>query len=244
MIRLQEIQNALMSVVGWEQGYGDTTLAKTIIEPDITESESGLTFQGAHPLVTLDNVKSIMPANYSEKYLDVTDSSGIFYRGDKVRSNGNYYVCIEDGSANPQDAPEGWVSWNPLNDFLMDLMKRAINTAVQTFIQTKQLNEETKNLLERRTFFDGAARLQAMIDPRGKIVWFTASAALECIFSILRNSSRFKLRILITLIHPAASNGLRHRNRCIFLISATAMMPGARGFFAIIKTTFQMGCAL
>ena len=172
MIRLQEIQNALMSVVGWEQGYGDTTLAKTIIEPDITESESGLTFQGAHPLVTLDNVKSIMPANYSEKYPDVTDSSGIFYRGDKVRSNGNYYVCIEDGSANPQDAPEGWVSWNPLNDFLMDLMKRAINTAVQTFIQTKQLNEETKSLLERRTFFDGAARLQAMIDPRGKIVGF------------------------------------------------------------------------
>lgn len=172
MIRLQEIQEALFPVVGWEQGYGDTSLAKTIIEPDITESESGLTFQSAHPLLTLENVKSIMPDNYFERYPDVTDSTARFRRGQKVRCKGSYFLCIEDDAANPEDEPECWVSWNPLNDFLMDLMKRGINTAVQTFIQTKQLNEETKSLLERRTFFDGAARLQAMIDPRGKIVGF------------------------------------------------------------------------
>lgn len=172
MIRLQEIQEALFPVVGWEQGYGDTSLAKTIIEPDITESESGLTFQSAHPLLTLENVKSIMPDNYFERYPDVTDSTARFHRGQKVRCNGSYFLCIEDDAANPEDEPECWVSWNPLNDFLMDLMKRGINTAVQTFIQTKQLNEETKSLLERRTFFDGAARLQATIDPKGKIVGF------------------------------------------------------------------------
>ena len=55
---------------------------------------------------------------------------------------------------------------------MRNLTVNGINTAVQQFIQEKQLREETKNLLERRTFFDGAARLAATIDPTGKIVGF------------------------------------------------------------------------
>lgn len=171
MIRLQEIQNALMPVVGWEQGYGENVLAENIYEPDLLESESGLTFQGAHPLITLENVKSIMPADYYTKYPEFTPNRN-WWRGEKMRYNNKYYYCREMTNQSPEDNPESWLNWNPLNDFIVDLMKRGINTAVQTFIQTKQLNEETKSLLERRTFFDGAARLQAMIDPRGKIVGF------------------------------------------------------------------------
>lgn len=171
MIRLQEIQNALMPVVGWEQGYGENVLAENIYEPDLLESESGLTFQGAHPLITLENVKSIMPADYYTKYPEFTPNRN-WWRGEKMRYNNKYYYCRETTNQSPEDNPESWLNWNPLNDFIVDLMKRGINTAVQTFIQTKQLNEETKSLLERRTFFDGAARLQATIDPKGKIVGF------------------------------------------------------------------------
>ena len=55
MIRLSDIQDALLHLVGWEQSYvpGDYL-------SDLTESESGLKFQDAHPLCTLDNIKAII----------------------------------------------------------------------------------------------------------------------------------------------------------------------------------------
>lgn len=172
MLRLNDIQKALLPVVGWEQGYGDTLLGVAYTEPDITVSESGLTFQAAHPLVTLENVRSIMPADYYIKYPDITSASPstTYWKGQKVRYKEKYFVCIEDGVGNPDDEPEGWSNWNPLNDFLYDMMKRSVNTVVQQYIQQKQLNRETQNLMERRTLFDGAARLQAVIDPKHRLV--------------------------------------------------------------------------
>lgn len=161
-----------MPLVGWEQGYGDTLLPTVVDAEDLTQSESGLTYQGAHPLVTLENVRCIMPSDYYTRYPDVTASGDTFNRLDKVRCGDKYYVCMADGAARPDLAPQLWESWNPLNDFLESLTRRGINTAVQTFLQQKQLTEETKTLLERRTFFDGAARLQAFISPSSKIVGF------------------------------------------------------------------------
>lgn len=177
MIRLQEIQKALMNVVGWEQGYDDTYLWNLSQNIDLTESESGLTFQGAHPLVTLKNILSIIPDDYGKRYPEYIEGTS-YQWGQKVWFDNKLWFARGDGTPesysqhSPSDYPEEWLPWNMLSDFVENLTKQGINTAVQTFIQTKQLNEETRNLLERRTFFDGAARLQAMIDPRGKIVGF------------------------------------------------------------------------
>ena len=55
MYRIKEIQDKLLHVVGWEQSYDP---AKAI-DDNLTQTESGLTFQGAHPLVTLDNVRAL-----------------------------------------------------------------------------------------------------------------------------------------------------------------------------------------
>lgn len=122
MYRLREIQNALIKVVGWDQGYTlDTQIAETL-----TTSESGLTFQGCHPLCTLNNIRSIIPVDYPHLF----------------------------------------------STFVENLTRKGIATAVQKFIQEKQLNEETKTLLERRTFFDGAARIKATIDKSSRLVGF------------------------------------------------------------------------
>lgn len=43
---------------------------------------------------------------------------------------------------------------------------------VQTFTQVKGLDKETKNLLERRTFFDGAGRIRATLQNTHKLVGF------------------------------------------------------------------------
>ena len=166
MVRLQDIQTALFSVVGWQQDYNPANK----IDNELCQSESGLTFQGAHPLVTLANIRSIMPPDYIMKY--PTWVQGTEYKtGDKVSTGGCVWLAKADNT-DKEPPSEQWEKFNPVSDFIRDLTKDGINAAVQTFIQEKQLQQETRNLLERRTFFDGAARLQATIDPSGKIVGF------------------------------------------------------------------------
>ena len=60
MIRIKDIQEELKGLVGWEQSVDD----RKEIDVDLTDSESGLYFQGAHPLLTLANIEAIMPAGY------------------------------------------------------------------------------------------------------------------------------------------------------------------------------------
>lgn len=180
MIRLQEIQQALLPVVGWQQEYNPDHQ----IDKALCKSESGLTFQGAHPLVTLANIRAIMPDDYIFQYPEW--NIALTYKvGKKVRWNNRVWIANHDNVGqepklsdfnkdfnNDFGGESPWVVWNMESDFVRNLTINGINTAVQSFIQQKQLNEETRNLLERRTFFDGAARLQATIDPTGKLVGF------------------------------------------------------------------------
>ncbi len=168
MIRLQDIQNALLPVVGWQQDYNP----QNQIDDALTQSESGLTFQGAHPLCTLANVRAIMPDDYFYRYPAWV--AGNYPKGTKMSYDGSVWVAnstvvIGDGAPGISSV---WSPYNMVSDFVRQLTVNGINTAVQNFIQEKQLQQETKNLLERRTFFDGAARLAATIDPTGKIVGF------------------------------------------------------------------------
>ena len=168
MIRLQDIQTALLPVVGWQQDYNPDNQ----IDNELTQSESGLTFQGAHPLCTLANVRAIMPDDYLYKYPNWNNS--ISYKpGDKVKYTGKVWIAKKNNVGDEPDKYQNvWEEFNFVSDFVRQLTINGINTAVQNFIQEKQLQQETKNLLERRTFFDGAARLAATIDPTGKIVGF------------------------------------------------------------------------
>lgn len=169
MIRLQDIQAALLPVVGWQQDYNP----QNQIDESLTESESGLTFQGAHPLCTLANIRAIMPDDYLFRYPEWV--AGQYAKGSKVRYNGVVWIATTTvvlGDAAPGASGSPWTEYNMVSDYVYNLTINGINTAVQTFIQEKQLQQETRNLLERRTFFDGAARLAATIDPNGKIVGF------------------------------------------------------------------------
>jgi len=158
----------LKNVVGWQQDYNP----QNQIDPALCQSESGLTFQGAHPLVTLANIRSIMPDDYLYKY-PAWNNATAYAQGAKVQHGGIVWIATaaNTGSEPVANNPD-WAEYNILSDFVENLTLQGIKTAVQQFIQEKQLSQETRDLMERRTFFDGAARLQATIDPTGKIVGF------------------------------------------------------------------------
>lgn len=168
MIRLYDIQEALFHVVGWEQDYNPDNA----ISDDLTDSESGLYFQGAHPLCTLANIRSIMPDDYLFQYPNYIAGAN-YYKGDKVRHGGKLWVALQfNVNSEPAFDNPDWAEYNMVSDFVRRLTLNGINTVVQTFLQEKQLQQETRSLLERRAFFDGAARLAATIQPTGKLVGF------------------------------------------------------------------------
>ena len=90
MYRLQDIQEALFHVVGWEQSF----VPNEMIKESLTESESGLTFQDAHPLLTLKNVKSIMPEDFEAQYSPWNRIIS-YNEGDLVSNNGRVYVATQ-----------------------------------------------------------------------------------------------------------------------------------------------------
>lgn len=184
MLRLEKIQAELMKVVGWKRDYNPANR----LEDSLYESESGLYFQGAHPLCTLNNVRAIVSNDYPD-----WDNDTLFLKGERVRFENRIYEALRNNRA---EIPSGegmggdfnndfnsdfatdefiqsnWREVNLLTDTVMELTKDGINTVIQRFIKDKQLNRETRELLERRTFFDGAARLQATIDNTHKICGF------------------------------------------------------------------------
>ena len=89
MIRLKEIQDALFHLVGWEQSYDpDREISSALLE-----SESGLYFQSAHPLLTLDNIENTMPENFFLQYPD-WDNDTPYPEGKKVKHGGKVWIAL------------------------------------------------------------------------------------------------------------------------------------------------------
>ena len=174
MIRINEICEALKNVCGWEQSYDP---AKAI-DDNLTQTESGLYFQGAHPLLTLDNMEAIMPDDWGIQY-PVWDALTQWKQNKVVQydndTNGNklfWKAKADNVGEEPTEDSLFWSKYNILSDFLERMTRNGIATAIQTFTQIKQLDKETRNLLERRTFFDGAGRIRATLQNNHKLVGF------------------------------------------------------------------------
>lgn len=180
MYRLKDIQDALVHLVGWEQSFDP---AKAI-DRELTQTESGLYFQGAHPLMTLENMRNIMPDDWNVQY-HAWNMILTYKAGDKVSHNGLVWIARIDNTGQEPTASDFngdysredygnpyWRPYNTLSDYLERLTRNGIATAMQTFVQIKQLERETRNLLERRTFFDGAGRIKATVNNTHKLVGF------------------------------------------------------------------------
>lgn len=174
MIRINEICEALKNVCGWGQSYDP---AKAI-DDNLTQTESGLYFQGAHPLLTLDNMEAIMPDDWGIQYpvwdaLTQWKQNKVVQYGNDTNGNKLFWKAKADNvGEEPTEDSLFWSKYNILSDFLERMTRNGIATAIQTFTQIKQLDKETRNLLERRTFFDGAGRIRATLQNNHKLVGF------------------------------------------------------------------------
>ena len=168
MIRLNDITTALSNVVGWEQDYNP----QRQIAEDLCESESGLTYQAAHPLCALENVRAIMPEDFIFTY-PTWNNSLLYDAGFKVKHGGKVWIALEDNTnSEPAVGNPNWGEYDMASDFIRRKTNDGIKNAVMRFIREKVINKETRNVIEKRTLFDGAGRIADTIQNHGRLVGF------------------------------------------------------------------------
>lgn len=161
MYRLKEILKAFSSLVGWR----DTDT--------ISQSDSGLYFQEAHPLITLRAMRGIMPTNLLYRYPEY-NAETTYAKGDKVRSNGDCYMSKVDNNTSALDSAD-WKKYDLLEDYLVTLTETGIKKVLARFVGEKIKGLETRNLVDRRTLFDGAGRKEGRNVNTGRLVGFEFS---------------------------------------------------------------------
>ena len=168
MYQIKKIQDSLMHLVGWEQSINPSKE----IDSNLTKTESGLYFQNAHPLMTLENVESIMPDDWNLQY-PIWSNDKAYSIGEKVKNLNIIYIALNDNvGSEPSPTNNDWKIYNMLSDYLYRQTRNGIATMIQNFVQIKQLNEETKTLFDRNTLFDGFGRKSATEKNKGNLVGF------------------------------------------------------------------------
>lgn len=176
MIRATDIQNSLLPLIGWEQELGfDTKLSNAL-----TESESGLYFQQAHPLLTLQGLSSIAPdfknmgfINYEE--FDTAKSS--YAKNTIVEFNGSLYKALaETQGASPEDS-NFWFETNPFSEWLELKTKASIQKAISRYCNEKILQGTYNALCENKILFDGTGRLVDTVKNKNNFVGFELISA-------------------------------------------------------------------
>lgn len=198
MIRINDIVSGLTSLVGWRQSHS----LKKQIDPALTRSESGLYFQDVHPLLTLDNMRAVMPEDLAEGYPDYSEGTA-YEEGAKVNKDGEV-VVKKDGE---------WVPYDVLNGYLEQVTKAGIAKAVQTFLTTKVNAKETRNILEHRTLFDGTGRYNDIVENKGAIVGFEITPVRQVGISMVLERIGLQMRsalgdVTLYLFHSSKSDPL------------------------------------
>lgn len=169
MIRITEIQDKLLHLVGWSQNYNTSDIELSEI---LTKSDSGMYFQQIHPLLTLDNLQSIAP-DFKNTVYPAHSSKVTYLKGSVVQNEDLLYKSKQDVPVNIDISnSEYWTRTNPFSEWLEDKTKASIVKLVNKFINMKLADKASKSLIENKFLFDGTGRLTNTITNRGNFVGF------------------------------------------------------------------------
>ena len=169
MIRIADIQDKMLHLVGWKQSYD---LSDIMLSSNITQTESGMYFQQIHPLLTLDNLRSVAP-DFQNFNWQVHDVNKAYKSGEVVQVDDSLYKALQDVPAETDILDsEYWTETNPFSEWLEEKTKASIVKLVNKFINMKLADKATKSLIENKILFDGTGRLTNKIENRNRLVGF------------------------------------------------------------------------
>lgn len=169
MVRIQEIQEGLLHLIGWRQSYDSND---GIISEALTQSESGLYYQDAHPLLTLQNLQSIAP-DFSNISYPAHSTEETYAKGVVVKDSNKHYKSLKAVPENIQITDtEYWIETNPFSEWLETKTKACITKAISSYVNEKVAKGTYKTLCEKKTLFDGTGRIYDTIKNKNNLVGF------------------------------------------------------------------------
>lgn len=169
MVRIQEIQEGLLHLIGWRQSYDAND---GVISEALTQSESGLYYQDAHPLLTLQNLQNIAP-DFSNISYPAHSTEETYAKGVVVTDSDKYYKSLKAVPENIQITDtEYWIETNPFSEWLETKTKACITKAINCYVNEKVAKGTYKTLCEKKTLFDGTGRIYDTIKNKNNLVGF------------------------------------------------------------------------
>lgn len=169
MVRIQEIQEGLLHLIGWRQSYDAND---GVISEALTQSESGLYYQDAHPLLTLQNLQSIAP-DFSNISYPVHSTEETYAKGVVVTDSDKHYKSLKAVPENIQITDtEYWIETNSFSEWLETKTKACITKAISCYVNEKVAKGTYKTLCEKKTLFDGTGRIYDTIKNKNNLVGF------------------------------------------------------------------------
>lgn len=154
MIRIKDIQRELRGLLGWKQTFGDKHIYK-----ELTESSSGQYFQGFHPLLALENLRSIAP-NFDKMPTPAWSEESRYQEGDVVKFEGKMYKNTGASSGvSPTGTSTGWREYDPFSEWLIFKTDEVIAAMANKFYSDKLAIGSSRSVFENRALFDGAGRI-------------------------------------------------------------------------------------
>lgn len=166
MIRVNDLQNSLLHLIGWRQSYN---INENYISDNLTESESGMYFQDVHPLITIDNLLCIAPDFKLAAFADAESKD--YKKGSIILFEGKLYKAIKDTTFSGE-ITDDFILTTPFSEWLEEKTKASIQKAVLRYINEKFIKKASKTLFENKTLFDGTGRLTSIVKNKNNVVGF------------------------------------------------------------------------
>ena len=158
-----------MHLIGWRQSYDAND---GVISEALTQTESGLYYQDAHPLLTLQNLQSIAP-DFSNISYPVHSTEETYAKGVVVTDSDKHYKSLKAVPENIQITDtEYWIETNPFSEWLETKTKACITKAISCYVNEKVAKGTYKTLCEKKTLFDGTGRIYDTIKNKNNLVGF------------------------------------------------------------------------
>lgn len=169
MYRPQDIKTGLANLIGWRQHH-DVNLFK--IDNSLTVTETGQYFQEFHPMLTLENIKSIAP-NYNDITYPAWSSLTTYVAGDIVLYNSVLYRSKGTNTDTiPSSNPNSWRLYDAFSDWLREKTDSSILKTIRAFWDEKMVHRTARNILENRPIFNGAGRITDIVNESSNFVGF------------------------------------------------------------------------
>lgn len=166
MIRANDIQDRLIGLIGWRQISG-----QSFISENLAKSESGLYFQQAHPLLTLENLMSIAP-NFKDQTAEDFDIEKPYKKNDIVSRETLIFKALKDCQGVPLTDKETWQQTTYFSEWLEDKTKASIYKAIASYMNSRINSGSFRNLFENKKLFDTTGRIYDTIRNKNNLVGF------------------------------------------------------------------------